>query len=105
MLRFPLKQEVLLVVQGGDIFVGKINFAAKDVLTVVDMKKRIYQPGNNVPFYDVEVASKFIFDRHKVVGYSHLQDEKDFDKIFEENKQTKPKGRVIYMAREGDNNV
>jgi len=98
MLRFPLKQEILLIVDG-EVFIGKIIFAAKDTLIVADLKKRFFDTCNAcIQYKDIEIATKFVFDRQKVIGYSYLDEEKNLDDIFNQNKKG---GNLVQLPKKG----
>ena len=81
MLRFPLKREILLLTEQNS-FIGTVIFAGHDSLTVVGLRKIVY---NNSGYQEIEIAERFIFDREKILGYSKLEEEKELDQCYTNN--------------------
>ncbi len=86
MIRFPLNQELLLIT-GNHIFIGIIKYAGKDTLSVYNVRPRIFDEFGSVPFQDIEIAEKVIFDRNKFEGYSKMERESELEKIYKDDKK------------------
>lgn len=81
MIRFPLKQEILLLTENG-VFIGTVIYAGHESLTVSGLRKRIY---NEQGSSEIEIAEKMQLDREKILGYSKLEEEKEMEKFYSKN--------------------
>lgn len=81
MIKFPLKQEILLMLEKNIFLVGTIIFAGQDSLTVIDVKQRFHTDDENS---DSFISERMIIDRHKVSGFSLIKERSRFSKVFKE---------------------
>ena len=82
MVRFPLKQEILLLTEKS-IFIGTVIYAGHESLTVTGLRKREY---NECGFSEIEIAEKVQLSRDKILGYSKLEEEAEMNTYYGENK-------------------
>lgn len=70
-LMFPLKTYILFE-SYGQTYIGFSEHAGNDILTLSDVKKRIYYNDGN--FYDAFIAGIMYFERDKIYGCCKLSD-------------------------------
>ena len=73
-LMFPLKTYILFEAYG-QTYVGFSEYAGDDILTLSDVRKRIYY--NNGDFNDVFLTGLMYFDRDKIYGCCKLSEMND----------------------------
>ncbi|MFW6247323.1 MAG: hypothetical protein ACOC22_04100 [bacterium] len=98
MLKYPLKQEILLITESGD-YICKIDYAGQDTLICKDVYKRIHTDDSY--FFDSFIAKEMILERDKACGFSYIEDENPTSEIetnqFKKKKTEKKKKKLLYL--------
>ena len=76
MLKFPLRKEIMLVTEIGNI-ICKIKYAGKNTLKLKDAVKEMYT--DNGEYFFSEMKNEMIIDREKVIAYSNIVSKKEKD--------------------------
>jgi len=74
MLKFPLKTQIVLFLEGNVEFQCTIKYAGSDTLRCVNAKRLIYEKDQT--YYTLEYDNEIIFDRSTIVGYTHIPEDK-----------------------------
>jgi len=72
-LRFPLKEEIILITVGGDMLCT-IQYAGKDVLKLINVQRKIHTEEGYSFYSEVDEEEDFSFiNREDVFGYKKLK--------------------------------
>jgi hypothetical protein len=72
-LRFPLKEEIILITIGGDILCS-IEYAGKSVLKLKNVQRKIHTDEGYSFYSEVDEEEEFTFiNREDVIGYKKLK--------------------------------
>lgn len=72
-LRFPLKEEIILITVGGDILCV-IEYAGKDVLKLSSVQRKIHTDDGYSFYSEIDEEEEFSFiNRGDVFGYKKLK--------------------------------
>lgn len=72
-LRFPLREEIILVTVGGDMLCT-ISYAGKDVLKLNDVQRKIHTEDGYSFFSEIDEKEECTFiNREDVFGYKKLK--------------------------------
>jgi len=75
-LKFPLKKQILLFLEGNVELNCIIKYAGKDTLICENVKQLIYENGES--YYGELFDNEIILDRSKVLGYTNVKQEYDY---------------------------
>ena len=78
MLKFPLKKQIILFLEGNIEFQCSIKYAGTDTLRCINAKRLIYEKDQT--YYTLPYTNEIIFDRSKIVGYTNILDLKNKNK-------------------------